>query len=349
MKRNLNFWVRTLVAVLLVLVLTGCSGGESSTELYELQKKNEALQLELDVTKEKLNAAELKIESLEERLAEASKPEQQPVLKDEDIVPRELEVEEVLLGEWFDQGIHDDNGRSWSQSMVFYENGKGSIVQTYYVPDDTLDWSTSDTTFTGEVARTFSWSLDGEKLHVVVTETGEIGDFTFLAEEQQFFLAANSNLKFERTECAELKNYINLKVFLGGKEAKKAALMRNLLGTWYFDVFTWKFNEDGTGSIEIPKLGDQPATTREFSYSLDISPSETSKELLIMEWEDNNTSYHKVKMNGDGSMTLDSVVAGVDDVRLTRKFDRNNCPVSEAIIANGIGVLSGSIFYDLLP
>ena len=256
----------------------------------------------------------------------------------------------MLLGEWFDQSIHDDYGRSWSQSMVFYENGKGSIVQTYYVPNDTLDWSTSDPTFTGEVARTFSWSLNGEELHVVITETGEIGDFTFLAEEQQFFLTANSNLRFERTEFAELENYIDLRVFLGNKEAQKTALMRNLLGIWYFDVFTWKFNEDGTGSIEIPKLGDQPATTREFSYSLDVSPSETpSNDLLIMEWEDNNTSYHRVKMNGDGSMTLDSIVTGVDDVRLTRTFDRNNCPVSEAIIANGIGVLSGSIFYDLLP
>lgn len=50
----------------------------------------------------------------------------------------------------------------------------------------------------------------------------------------------------------------------------------------------------------------------------------------------------------DGSMTLE-FIDDSEPIRLTRTFDISNCPISEEIISNGIGVLSGSIFSDLLP
>jgi len=69
---------------------------------------------------------------------------------------------------------------------------------------------------------------------------------------------------------------------------------------------------------------------------------------LFIEWDDSRESYFYPTFNTDGSMIL-KTAGGSDSIKLTRIFDIDNCPISEEIISNGMGVFSGSIFSEILP
>lgn len=355
-KKHPNVNSKSLFFVLLVLTLVGCSGGMENKELSQLREENEKLRIELNAANANLEAAELRVEELEAKLTveekkmattrenEVVQSEQIPVQMD--IVPPQLEPTELLLGEWFYQNFHKEGGKLWTQSMVFNGDGTGTIIKTYYLPNDTLDFSSSDPNYTGEFSDDFSWSLDGDTLRIEIA-TGEIGEFIFSSAQQQIRLKTGSKQTqvYAREKPSGLENYIEVSVFLNKKQAKEAALIRRFLGSWYYDVFIWTFNGDGTGDIDIPELGDQPATKRKFSYS---ASGDDAKTMIIIEWEDSEISFYWPTIDESGAMILQGA-SGTEPIKLTRIFDIDNCPISEAIIANGIGVLSGSIFSDILP
>ena len=140
------------------------------------------------------------------------------------------------------------------------------------------------------------------------------------------------------------EQYVEKSVIIGNIQAHEASLMRKFLGAWYFDVLVWTFNEDGTGLVDIPELGDQPATQKEFSYSLS---GDITNMLMELDWTDDTTAYFWPTLNTDGSITLKNA-NDTQPIKLTRTFDIDNCPISEQIISAGMGVFSGSIFSDIL-
>jgi hypothetical protein len=128
-------------------------------------------------------------------------------------------------------------------------------------------------------------------------------------------------------------------------QTEEAALRRKILGNWYFDVLTWTFNEDGTGVIDIPELGEQPATKREFSYSVS---GDATNIFMTMDWSDSDTSYFWLTVNDSSSIILQGA-SDTDAIKLTRTFDASNCPVTEKIVSNAMAVFSGSIVSEILP
>ena len=64
--------------------------------------------------------------------------------------------------------------------------------------------------------------------------------------------------------------------------------------------------------------------------------------MLEIDWADGGTAFFLTKINGDGSITLG------DDLKLTRQFDMNNCPISTEMIQTGLDVFTGRMFYDIL-
>lgn len=253
------------------------------------------------------------------------------------------------MGEWFYTEFRENWIDSWTQSLVFYEDGTGSIIRTFYLPKDIEDYSTSDSS--GTVTMDFSWSLSGDALHTEFDEGNHFIDYTFLPEEQQLLIVneggemRDGTSRYVREKPSIPDDFVERSVFLGDMQNQTEAQRRLLLGTWYYDVLTWTFRSDGTGTIDIPELGDQPATQQEFSYSVTINDSTV---MVTFDWTDGRTSYFFPTFHPNGSMTLETS-GGSDPITLTRTFDPNNCPISEEIIANGIGVWTGSIFSEILP
>lgn len=358
-----------LIAVLMFL-LAGCSGGNSNetvlpeqTEIDQLKDENEKLRKDLETAIEALNEAAAKSEELETEKAKTeeekeseivpeSQPQPQPPATTQiEFAPPQRTPEELLVGEWFFLDFHEEGIFSWMQSMVFYSDGTGTLNRTYYVPKaeaEDLPYSLEN----WDISAGYSWSLNGDKLHVVA-DSGENIDFILLLEQQQLLLDNGDDVpEYGREKPSILDGYVERRLFAESNvvQAKKEFVTRSFLGTWYFDVLTWTFNEDGTGVIDIPKLGDQPATTRNFSYSLtvDMDGTEVTYMCLMLDWPDGKTAYFYPTIDVDGSITL-AGIDGSDAIKLTRTFDLDNCPMSTAIIANGLSVISGSIFSDILP
>ena len=370
----------TMVAMLLLIV--GCSGesgnqqpSSEQLQIDQLTLENEILRTELEALRASLESAELRIENLRTSINNATKKFETELstLKEElsaaqenstvqteteatsfSIVPPQSDPNELLIGEWYYQTFHEDGSFSWAQSMVFSSNGTGTIRRTYYVPLSDVE-SIKEMVGMGagfedfDSSSGFSWSLDGNLLHISL-QTGETADFTFSSESQQLTQATQgSNPQvYARQLPSGMDQYTERSRFVNDTSAKKAILMRKFLGTWYYDVLEWTFNEDGTGIIDIPALGNQPATQQKFTYMVSDDPGDVTYLCLIIDWDETRTSYYYPVFNSDGSIVLRD--AGDSELaKLTRVFDLNNCPISTAIIQNGIGVMTGSIFDDILP
>ena len=329
----------------LMITLVGCSSGSDQSEIDQLMNANEELRKELEEAKESLSVAESRIEKLE-TTQNASIGEE---LSQYDITPPQLSPSELLVGEWFYQDFHEDGFNSWLQSIVFNEDGTGKVVRTFYLPRDIIDYSTSDPS--GDISLGFSWSLDGETLHTIYDDGKGFVDYTFSSMQQQLIVKnENGNIydddshMYVRGKPSISEEYIEKELLLQNLQEENSIITRNFLGNWYFDVLIWSFNSDGTGVIDIPELGDQPASKRNFSYT--VTGNETNL-LLTMNWSDSETSFFWPTINNDGSITLTNDNE-LGEIKLTRTFDLNNCPISNEIIENGMGVLSGSMFSEIL-
>lgn len=332
------------ITVGLLFILTGCSSGNSSqmassqTEIDQLIDENEKL-------REKLEALESTITSLDTTDSQEDFSEPDPVLTNVDIVPPERTPSELLLGQWFYQRFYEDGLFSYTQVIVFNADGTGTMSRRYYIPIHEIEATESFPSSLPDLDSSVkcSWNLNGDTVHIEL-ENGEAADFTFLAE-QKLLQMKNGNDSYGKEMPSGMDQYVERSLYAENIQVQEAARMRNFLGLWYLDVITWMFNEDGTGIIDIPELGDQPATTRQFTYSV---TGDSSYLCLILDWEDGNTSYFYPEFSTDGSISLKGV-DGSEAAKLTKSFDIDNCPFSEAIISNQMSVLTGSIFYDILP
>lgn len=332
----------------LTLILMGCSSGkaQSEIEIDQLMTENKEIREELDAIKERLDTAELRIQEIETVQSTSTGTE----MSQSDIIPPELSQDQLLTGEWFYKDFHEDGMNSWLQSVVFDKDGTGKIIRTFYLPRDITDYSTSDSS--GDVSLGFSWSLDGDTLHTVYDGGNGFVDYTFLSTQQQLIIKnENGNVYndnshvYTREKPSVSDKYIEMDLLIENLQEENSIYMRRFLGNWYFDVLVWSFNSDGTGVIDIPELGDQPATKRNFSYS--VTGNETEL-MLTINWSDSETSFFWPTINSDGSIILKSG-GELGEIKLTRTFDLDNCPISNQIIANGMGVLSGSMFSEILP
>jgi len=337
-KIILNIFLYTIFIAIMLTTFAGCSGGNDSAQASTAQSEIDQLREENEKLRKELEAAAANSEM---QAGNESEPvEYVPT----SIVPPKQDPIDSLIGEWFLQKFHEDGIFSWTQSMIFYADGSGTMNRTYYVPKDNTEELPDFDSSLG-----LSWDLEGEVLHLVL-ENGESADFEFSFVEQTLSILSESTNPdiYARERPSGLDQYVERSLFTEDLEAKEALRKRRFIGNWYFDVLVWTFNEDGTGVIDIPKLGDQPATKQEFSYTIYDDSSDSTYVCLVIDWDDSRTSYFYPTFNADGSMTFE-MAGGSDSLTLTRTFDIDNCPISEAIIANQMGVFTGSIFSEILP
>lgn len=360
--------IKIALASLLLITLTGCAGGtspvdaapaESETEIDQLKEENEKLRKELEDALTNFEEAQERAAQDEDTdnsvdglnaESETQDGQAETVSSVTDIAPRQLTQIERLAGEWFYQDFHEDGFFSFIQSFVFHTDGTGTLNRTYYVPREDAEEQLALGLFLDDfdTALTYSWSLDGDNLQLIL-ETGEVGDFTFSPDQQRI---VNANDTYVRERPSVLENYVERCLFkeTGAVQAQKASVRNSFLGTWYFDVLTWTFNDDGTGVLDIPKLGDQPASTREFTYLIDLSLDglDVTYVCLIVDWNEGSTSYFYPERSLSGEVFLTGST-GSDSIKLTRDFDPGNCPISAAILSANLGLLTGTMFSDLLP
>lgn len=338
---------KTALAALLLFTLIGCSAEDRQAEVDQLTTENETLRTELDKATADLTAAEAKVKELEDELEAMREPPVEPseaVPEPINITAPERTPAELLLGKWYWQEFQEEGWWSYIQVFVFDTGGTGTISQIYYIPEaevatiPIVDGEYQEKNV--DVSDKLSWTLDGDTLHIVI-DNGETADLTYSAARQEITF-------YDRTYGREMptgmEGYVERSLYTTDFEAKEAARRRRFLGTWYYDVLTWTFNEDGTGIWDIPRLGNQPAEKREFTYKV----YDEDNLMLNIEWKDSSYWLLFPTFNADGSMSLRGVTQSDPVMKWTKTFDPNNCPLTEQIISNQMGVFTGSVFSDML-
>ena len=352
-------------------------------ENYEkLSAENEQLRAELEIVLTKLEIAELKIENLTKEMGEITKKLQaaeqqignfekqlaaakgnasetaQEKPSPSDTTSNQTEnpsvptdPSQLLLGTWYLSYVEEYGQFSWTQHMVFNKDGTGTLYRTYYVSEAELP-STKDAYEHGigldnfDEADEFKWVLVGDVIKITVPSIGMTYDYPYSATEQTVHTSEGG--LYTRKIPDELASFVPRSEFYIDREAKEAQRMSKLLGLWYFDVLTLEFNKDKTGIINIPEIGDQPATTREFTFELPYYGDNDPNPILIIDWGNGDTGIYSIKFEADGSMIL-KAPSDPDPLKFTRSFDASNCPISTAIIESGMSVISGSMFSKFFP
>lgn len=367
-QKKFSVLLNVLLAVLCLSILVGCSGGDDQTEtnpsaevsqaeakaeLDQLMTENELLQAELDKAVADLEAAESKFKELEDTIAamqEAQTKETEAAPKATptvtDITRSQLSPSELLLGEWFNQEFHENEAASWTQNFVFNADGTGTIYQTYYIPKAEIPQNDYDKPTDIDRENKILWKLVGNTLHINIdNDTNESVDFTYDSEQQKF---TAGDYIFGREMPTGLEQYVERRLYAKDYEADEAQRRRKFIGSWYYDVSTFTFSDDGTGVWDIPEVGDQPAEKRKYTYSVDDNYGVDDYLCLTIDWEDSSYWMLFPTFNADGSISLKSVGQSEPVMTWTRTFDPNNCPITMQIISTGLGVFSGSIFNNLL-
>lgn len=370
-RKNCSVLLIIFCVALCLLVPAGCSGGtdqveaapsEAELERDQLKSENKDLQTELDKTSADLKDMETRLKELEDALGalqeaqatslEAEAPEAAPATID--ITPPERSPSELLLGQWYFHEFHEEGVWSWIQTLVFNKNGTGTISKTFYVPEEGADhyivkddygnvfYELTDVDMTDS----FTWSLQDDTLHLDVSN-GQSGSFIYAAADQTL-TPTGGNDKYVRKAPDGMEGYVERSLYAENKEAKEAARRKRFLGTWYYDVTTFTFNDDGTGIWDIPEVGNQPAEQREFSYSVNDNGGNGGYWILTIDWDVSDYWLLFPEFNADGSMSLMGASQSEAIMKWTRNFDPDNCPITAQIISTGIGVFSGSIFSDML-
>jgi len=347
-KRSFTFLRRITLAALLLLVFTSCSATDGQPGIDQAAAEAEINQLKDE--NERLKARTEELEKELEAMQEAQDALASPEPVNAEITPRELTASESLIGSWFVQYFYEkDYLDCYILNIVFNSDGTGTQNQILYLPSELTadDYGTSDPR--GEITLPFTWSLNGDAVHTVLqTALGTaFVDYKFLPEQQKLIATNDNGESLEGQDVTLLREpieipdgYVAKSVIVGDIQAKEASLRRKVLGTWYFDITTWTFNEDGTGLLDIPEVANQPGEQRKYTYSA----TETAGDewMLDIDWEGKGSAFFLAKTNKDGSITLG------DDLKLTRQFDMDNCPISTQMIQTGLDVFTGRMFYDML-
>jgi len=306
---------------------------ESTTERIESQ------QLEED--DEQPESGELR----EERMMEIETTSSQ-------VRARDLSQEESLVGAWFFQ-YPDDEIPSFmlrDMSYVFYADGTGSSITTEIVCLSSVDTLSMDPNTILDHTEPFSWSLNGNIVTTVFEAPYRVGrNYRFDESEQQLHAlrpdgSVDEWLGVRETYTRERvmpEGFAELHVMLPQVERTALARKNRFIGTWYWDVTTWTFNQDGTGVIDVPAHGGHPADQREFTFFvIDPLDREESDAVISLEFEhyDGVYVYHATfGPQSGGSVTLRGR-PDRDPLLLTRWFDLNNTPVTSYILEQGLAL-----------
>lgn len=368
-RKNPIVLLKVFGVALCLVALVGCSNGDNQTEaeqskaaeeIQQLTAENEKLHTELDETNDELKTAEARVKELEhelEAMREAQAAPSPTASAKVEITPSERTPSELLLGQWFSREFHEDGVWSWIQTLIFNSDGTGTISQTYYIPkagaeDNIIELEDGTYLYLlidADMEDKFSWRLDGDTLHMDIGN-GESADFAYSPDQQTLTLVNGSNA-YGRNMPSGMDEYVERALYSESseaKEAKETMRRRRFLGVWYYDVLTWTFNEDGTGIWDIPELGDQPAEKRKFTYSVADNGGAGDYLCLTIDWDDSDYWMLFPTFNADGSMSLMGAGQTEPVMKWTHTFDADNCPISAKIISNGIDVISGRMFYDML-
>lgn len=285
-------------------------------------------------------------------LDETAPPEsEEPVPEPIKITTPERTPAELLLGKWYWQEFHEEGVWSCTHTLFFNTDGTGTISQTYYIPEDEIanvvvesDGVTYYYLSNVDMSDKFTWTLNGNTLHIDI-DNGQNCDFTYSSARQEMTLR---DAIYGREMPAGMEGYVERALYSEDLEAKEAARRRRFLGTWYYDVLTWTFNEDGTGVWDIPKLGNQPAEQRAFTYKVDDDHGIDDYLCLTINWDNSSDWTFFPTFNADGSMSLRGITQSDPVMKWTKTFDPNNCSLTEQIVSNQMGVFTGSMFSDML-
>jgi ubiquitin len=251
-------------------------------------------------------------------------------------VPGRVEVSnDSIIGEWFVQAEFGSIFRGAILSFAFLGNGNMEQRVIHYVDADSQlgigeVWDGIDVTGGA------TWSLNGNIVRITF-DTGSVENFVF----ENNMMRRDDGVVLTRERPTIPEGLISWNQIYLSAQAFDSMIMRRLLGTWYFDVTTWTFNEDGTGIIDIPAVGG-PASQIPFKI---LGISETSTDMDAFIWFDMEGIPEEIHLFAEfgnrsgGSVTLHGVL-GVEPFILTRTFDISNMPSTGQLMRDALSVFS---------
>ncbi|MCL1994854.1 MAG: hypothetical protein FWG63_01450 [Defluviitaleaceae bacterium] len=351
--------ISMLIVASIVFVACGNANvADEANELQRLQLELELVQIELELARLQATQSEtIQIEEEEYRqaeLEEGQQEEQEYVQLQHTL--RQQEVEEILLGEWFNQEF-----MGFIESMVFNPNGQRYSISTHFALSRPADVHLQpiDLDVFPPVQRTTGvWEvIDGIPRLVFSASYAEI-ILSDTNEEFQIFWSPDNIETFRRTPPdvpIEAEGvWVPLEIFANRTNIGIEARMRPFLGRWYFDLASWHFNGDGTGFVYVPRLGINPQTYMHFTFEV-WPPSRDYDAFLIIRygegWPAYGPSSSMLRVNfgtrSGGSMTLSGRGDHGESVLLTRMFDINNTPFVDHQLETFMGIMG--IIRNFLP
>ena len=267
------------------------------------------------------------------------------------IEPIQLSYREMILGEWFS----DEEFRGVNiHSHIFFHDGTGVQVSTWYVHESSSGLSSSDPNSTGVTEMPFTWSIDGTAVSTfnpptIFSPNGTRRDWEIIESGQETWLHFYNDegtfaAALSRAMPALPEGYVPAASLLADSRAFEEALRRRFLGSWFFDVTTWTFNEDRTGVVDIPKVGDGTAEQWEFTYRV----SEHMFGLDANIWFTFSDGLSIFTGAEFGNRSGGSIYFDTLEMTLTRNFDLTNTPITSQMVSDAMSVITGQFVEDLL-
>lgn len=317
------------VSIIILILLVACSAEKSDSQ----KEPNESTMSESENIKQEIEILQEKLDVLEKEQTEL------PLIETSST---DVLMEKLVDGEWFYQG--EFRGRI--DSYVFYEDGTGSSFSTNYLPADSEIMS-YDPNSTGVNTYDFTWKLDDNIVTFMYDWATDASEFRFIENEEQQLQFINKNNEvsiYEKTKPAIPNDYVEeasiIKAFTDFNQ--------NFFGTWHFDVFTWTFNQDGTGVIEIPAFGRYPSDQKRFDYLLMKDPFEQADALITINMENKGVLMYDAILGNQsgGSLTLQPKPPdNGNTILLTRSYDIRNSPITQEILDEGMALLEPLEFF----
>ena len=258
----------------------------------------------------------------------------------EQVEHRQLSNQEIITGEWF----YDFPFYNSVVSYMFYANGSGAIFYTDYTHNSTRPGGRYPEGYTGVHNETsFTWSFDGTTVRITEPDDNTF-ELTLMesserANELHWSAPRDGWSLLTRVKTDIPDDYIMVSSLIGESRAIQDALIRKFIGTWYFDVTTWTFNQDGTGVIDIPEIFGNPEEQMHFTYTV-MEHMYGKDANIAFTFPDGTTLFSGAEFGNrsGGSVILDGFA---EDLLFTREFDMNNAPYTTQAMKDGYSIVTG--------
>lgn len=247
------------------------------------------------------------------------------------------------LGVWYSECYVDNHNSTYSYIEIYlYDDGTGKLngYECADIPRDASVRVKDPESLRG--VEYLTWTLEGNRL--TISSGGEYYNYKY-SKNKGTLVSEDGYVGYSRKRppipdgCTYMTRLYDL---VADSESKKQALMSRLSGNWYFDLTIWTFNNDGTGVLYIPKVGNGKEQNRKFKYTVDDGGYDDIM-FIDIKFLDNGKKYeYEAVLNKNGSMVLD------DSIKLTRTFEIDNCPLTEKMIENNLKVITGDLVDEML-